>query len=216
MNEIVNKKRHNKFFLITLSLLAVNACSDESFEKSVYQYCELYNAESLSLLGQNAELQEAFGYILERQEKIKNKKLQGILKSADKSSFSNYYAGVKIQIEKELGKTWSCEDFEQFFLPKQKIVSLSLKGIQYKSIDPQADNTITIMVAHSGDILVNGAPLKEASKLKAALESRISNRPLSDLNFTLFFDEDSNGEFVSDVLSVLTELGVKSVDLIDL
>jgi biopolymer transport protein ExbD len=100
--------------------------------------------------------------------------------------------------------------------PKQKVVSLSLRGIHHKSIDPLADNVVTIMVAHSGEILVNGAALKEPSKLKAALESRIAKRPVEEVSFVLYFDDDSNGAFASDVLSVLTELGVESVDLIDL
>src|SRR5690606_33178088 len=167
-------------------------------------------------LGQGAELQQIFGHILEQQKNINNKKLQDILKSADKADFSAYYASIKASIEQELGQTWSCSDFDQFFLPKQKVVSLSLKGIHHKAIDPQADNVVTIMVAHSGEILVNGAALKEPSKLKAALESRIAKRSVEEVSFVLYFDEASNGALTSDVLSVLTDLGVGSVDLIDL
>lgn len=112
--------------------------------------------------------------------------------------------------------TCADDDAERFVLPKQTIISLSLSGMQEKAIDPNADNVITIVLVHSGEILVNGAPLKELSKLKAALESRISKRPLGELNFVLYFDEGSNGELVSDVMIALAELGVVSVDLIDL
>lgn len=142
--------------------------------------------------------------------------MKGILKTADKPDFAAYYESVKANFEKELGRPWLCSDFEQFFLPKQKVVSLSLKGIHQKAIDPQADNVIVIIAAHSGEILVNGAPLKEPSKLKTALESRIAKRSVEGVSFVLYFDEDSNGGLVSDVLSVLTELGVESVDIIDL
>lgn len=205
-----------KFLIIALLFITTNACSDDSFEKAASQYCGLYSPKSLTSLGQGAELQQIFGHILEQQKTINNKKLQDILKTADKADFSAYYASIKANIEKELGRPWSCADFDQFFLPKQKVVSLSLKGVHHKSIDPLADNVITIMVAHSGEILVNGAALKEPSKLKAALESRIAKRPVEEVSFVLYFDDDSNGAFASDVLSVLTELGVGSVDLIDL
>lgn len=205
-----------KFLIIALLFVTANACSDDSFEKAASQYCGLYSPKSLTSLGQGAELQQIFGHILEQQKNINNKKLQDILKSADKADFSAYYASIKASIEQELGQTWSCSDFDQFFLPKQKVVSLSLKGIHHKTIDPQADNVVTIMVAHSGEILVNGAALKEPSKLKAALESRIAKRSVEEVSFVLYFDEASNGALTSDVLSVLTDLGVGSVDIIDL
>lgn len=205
-----------KFLIIALLFATTNACSDASFEKATSQYCALYSPKSLESLGQGTELQEIFGHILEQQKTINNMKLQDILKTADKADFSAYYASVKENIKSELGRTWSCSDFDQFFLPKQKVVSLSLKGVHHKAIDPQADNVVTIMLAHSGEILVNGAPLKEPSKLKAALESRIAKRSLKEVSFVLYFDDASNGGLVSDVLAVLTELGVESVDIIDL
>lgn len=95
-------------------------------------------------------------------------------------------------------------------------MSLSLRGVHHKAIDPQADNVVTIMVAHSDKILVNGAALKEPSKLKAALEFRIAKRSMEEVSFVLYFDEGSNGALASDVLSVLAELGVESVDLVHL
>lgn len=202
--------------LFTLSLVAVNACSSDGFTQAANQYCSLYSAESLASVGEKAEVQAIFGSILERQASINNEKLQKILKSADSSSFSNYYTSIKAQIEAELGSAWACDDFDQFFLPKKKVISLSLVGVKQKAVDPNADNAITIMVAHSGEILVNGAALKEISKLKAALESKIAKRTIGELNFVLYFDEDSNGELVSDVMIALAELGVVSVDLIDM
>jgi biopolymer transport protein ExbD len=205
-----------KLCMIVLLVVTANAYSDDSFEKAANQYCGFYSPEFPSSLGPGAELQQIFGHILEQQKTINNKKLQDILKTADKADFSAYYASIKANIEKELGRPWSCADFDQFFLPKQKVVSLSLKGVHHKSIDPLADNVITIMVAHSGEILVNGAALKEPSKLKAALESRIAKRSAEEVSFVLYFDEDSNGGLVSDVLGVLTDLGVDSVDLIGL
>src|SRR5690606_14135150 len=134
-----------KFFKLALTFINANACSYDSFEKAASQYCGLYSPKSLTSLGQGAELQQIFGLILEQQININNKKLQDILKSADKADFSAYYASIKASIEQELGQTWSCSDFDQFFLPKQKVVSLTLKGIHHKAIDPQADNVVTIM-----------------------------------------------------------------------
>lgn len=202
--------------LFTLSLVAVNACSSDGFTQAVNQYCNLYSSESLGSPGESAEVQAVFGSILERQTSINNKSLQKILKSADSSSFSNYYASVKEKIEAELGHAWSCDGFDQFFLPKQKVISLSLIGVKQKAIDTHDENVITIMLAHSGEILVNGAPLKDISKLKAAIESRTAKRPISQLSFVLYFDEGSNGELVSDVMIALAELRVVSVDLIDM
>lgn len=138
-----------------------------------------------------------------------------ILGSADKTKFSAYYASIKAQIEQELGEPWSCEGFESFFLPKQKLVSLQLKGIEQRAIDPQADNVIIIMLTHSGDFLINGAPLKDLSKLRAGLELRIADRPINNLDFMLYFDEGSKGEWISKILGTLTEMGISSVSLID-
>lgn len=202
--------------MIAFVVLIATAYADDSFEKAANQYCGLYSRESLSSLEQGAELQQMFGHILEQQTSINNKKLQSILKTADKSDFATYHASIKADIEQELGQTWSCSDFDQFFLPKQKVVSLSLRGVHHKAIDPQADNVVTIMVAHSDKILVNGAALKEPSKLKAALEFRIAKRSMEEVSFVLYFDEGSNGALASDVLPVLAELGVESVDLVHL
>jgi biopolymer transport protein ExbD len=202
--------------LFALVLVTVNACSGDDFAQAANQYCNLYSSEPLGFSGESAGVQAVFGSILERQTSIKNENLQDILKSSDSSSFSNYYASVKEKIEAELGHAWSCDSFDQFFLPKQKVISLSLIGVKQKAIDPHDENVITIMLAHSGEILVNGAPLKEISKLKAAIESRTAKRPISQLSFVLYFDEGSKGELVSDVMIALAELGVVSVDLIDM
>lgn len=209
-------RRLRKLSLFSILLIAVNSCSDDNFKQSVNKYCDLYSPESLAFMGADADSQTIFGYLLEQQASIKNKKLSKILGSADNSNFPNYYASVKAQIGKELGEPWSCDHFEQFFSPKQKVITLLLKGIHSKAIDPKSDKVITILLAHSGELLINNAPLKHPEKLKAALESRISIRPLDSLDFVLYFDEGSNGELVSEILAVLSELGVVSVDLIDL
>jgi len=213
----MKNKNSYKYSLIALLLVAVNACADDSFKKSLDVYCNLYSPESLSKAGDHADVQTVYGNLLSQQKLlIKNKKLSDILTTADKSGFVNFYHSVKNQVEKELGRSWECPNFDLFFMPRQKVVSITLNGINSKQIDPQSDSVITIMLTNSGDLLLNNAPLQGMSKLKPAIISLVAKDKIKTKQFVLYFDQGSNGEFISDILSVLTELGVTSVDLIDL
>lgn len=212
----VKYRKFNTFSLLLMLLVAVNACSDDNLRHALDRYCKLFDPESIFKIGDGADLQTVYADIQERQSAIKSERLNSILALSDKSSISSYYVSIKSNVEKELGEAWRCDDFDQFFLPKQKVVSLLLTGVQFKPINPLSDKIITIMLAHSGELLVNNNPLKDYSKLKPALASIILQAPIDSFDFVLYFDEGSNGELISDILATLTELGVSKVGLIDM
>lgn len=202
--------------LLLILLIAMNACSEDSFNDSLKQYCELYSPDSINSVGENADLQTVFGSILERQADISNKKLQSILKTADNSSYSRFHASVKSKVEEEAGVAWECKYFDQFFFPTQKVISLTLGSVEDKVIDPHGDKIVTIMVTHSGEVLFNSSPLIDLSKLQSAIESRVANDPIDTFDFVLYFDQGSNGEQISDTLILLKRLGVSKIELIDM
>lgn len=166
--------------------------------------------------GRDLEVQAIYGEVLERQANIKNESLQKILSSADTTSFANFHSSVTKRIEAELGNKWQCKYFDSFFLPTQKIITLQLSGITHKAINPESDNVVTIMLAHTGEILVNNKPLIGTAKLSQAIKVKINKQPIDNFEFIIYFDQGSNGELVADILAALTELGVSKVGLIDM
>lgn len=166
--------------------------------------------------GRDLEVQAIYGEILERQANIKNESLQRILSSADTTSFANFHSSVTKRIEAELGNKWQCSAFDSFFLPTQKSITLQLSGITHKAINPESNNVVTIMLAHSGEMLVNNKPLIGTAKLSQAIKAITDQQPLDSFDFVVYFDQGSNGEWVADIFIILSELGVSKVNLIDM
>jgi biopolymer transport protein ExbD len=102
-------------------------------------------------------------------------------------------------------------------MPSQTIVSLSLGGITKDRVDPNNPDTIVISINHQGDVLVGNAALASTSydTIIAAVKSRIDSKELEELKFVLYADSGADGSLVPKVLNSLTQLGVKSVSLID-
>lgn len=205
-----------KLFFIATLLATGSACSSENFTSSLAEYCQLFSENSINSYGRDLELQAIYGEILERQASIKNETLQKILNSADTTSFASFHASVTKQIEAELGNKWQCSDFDSFFLPAQKIITLQLGGITQKAINPESDNVITIMLTHSGETLINNKPLTSINKLSQAITLKIYKQPIDNFEFVIYFDQGSNGELIADILAALSELGVSKVGLIDM
>lgn len=92
----MKNKSNYKYSLVALLLVAVNACADDSFKKSLDLYCSLYSPESLSKVGDHADIQTVYGNLLSQQKSlIKNKKLSHILATADKSGFAKLFSNLK-------------------------------------------------------------------------------------------------------------------------
>lgn len=205
-----------KLIFFAALLATGSACSGENFPSSLAEYCQLFSQDSINSYGRDLELQAIYGEILERQASIKNEVLQKILNSADTVSFASFHSSVTKQIETELGDKWQCSDFDNFFLPTQKIITLQLGGITQKAMHPESDNVITIMLAHSGETLINNKPLTDITKLSQAIKLKINKQPIDNFEFIIYFDQGSNGELITDILAALTELGVSKVGLIDM
>ena len=207
--------------LIIASLaVAGYACAGDKSEllSAADQYCSFYNPSSWGDLAESGDTYSIFNLIVSKQEtEIKSSDFKAIISSADTTDFAAYHSGVKANIGKAIGKEWVCEDFDQFFMPSQTVVSLTLSGVQKKSIDPNADNTIVIAIAHSGEILIGNAPLKsnDQKSVLAGIKSKIAGRDINKLEFVLYFDEGANGNLVPRLLASLSELGVTNVGLID-
>lgn len=94
---------------------------------------------------------------------------------------------------------------------------MQLVDVVKKRIDPQADNTIVIMVAHTGEILINNTPIvsNDDSVLEQAIESTTRGKPITNFSFVLYMDEAANGNLVSRIFRVLKKMGVERVEVID-
>lgn len=199
-------------------LISQTACSDKTLDSSLKSYCELYNPATWAALGEDASTQEVYGYILSKTDSsVENDKLKVAIQNADNTDFTAYFYSINASIEELTGKPWQCQYFEDFYLPKQKIVSLTLNEISQKRINPNADNVITIMLAHDGALLINNAALKSATPdaLTTALKLRINQRVISSLKFVVYFDAGADANRAAEIFSALQAAGIKQVELIN-
>lgn len=206
-----------KQFLLLILILSPIACADQSAEKSAALLCELYNPDTWTQLDKNASAQEIYAHIaLQQEQVIENEAVKAILENADNSTFASYFHSVTNGLKAMLGKPWECSNFERFYLPKQRVVSLSLNGVSEKRIDPQAENVVTVMLAADGNVLINNSPLasSKSDQIEKAITS-VAGTQLSDHEFVLYFDSLSDGGRVAGILRALANVGVKTVDIIE-
>ena len=217
MKKVTNMAR---FILLASFVVAASACADseKDFEQATRQYCELYNPTTWGELANSGDTYSIYNAIITRQERqITSEILKAILSGADSSDFPTYYHSIQAGISKELGSDWQCRHFAQFYMPTQKVVSLTLGGVKEKRIDPNNENTIVITVIQGGQILLGSAPLvnNEPETIIAAIQSRVGKKTLGSIEFVLYFDENGKGDLAPNILSALSGLGVKQVSLID-
>ena len=216
MNQLI--KAFKSIVVIGLILPSLSCASDADFAKEADKLCALYNPNNWGALQGSGDLQQVYGVISARQEsELANAAIKRVLAAADASNFSNYYYSVRAGIEAELGEVWECDYFDQFFMPEQTVVVVQLVDVVKKRIDPQADNTIVIMVAHTGEVLINNAPIvsNDDSVLEQAIESTTRGKPITHFSFVLYMDDGANGNLVSRIFRVLKKLGVERVEVID-
>lgn len=215
----MNKSMLSSCLLVALFAISMmSGANQESVEEAATQYCEIYNPSSWEGVSKSSEVYEIYNYIVTKQQQaVTNSEFGLAIENADSSVFSEFYYSARKNIEALLGETWDCDHFDQFYMPSQTIVSLSLGGITKDRIDPNNPDTIVISINHQGDVLVGNAALASTSydTITAAVESRIDNKELEDIKFVLYADSGADGSLVPKVLNSLTRLGVKSVSLID-
>lgn len=212
--------KNSKLLLIILLISNSVACASDKSEliKASDLFCSFYDPKGWGDLTESGDTYSIYNLIAMRQEQeIKNIDFKAVLSAADTSDFDTYFISVKDGIEKAIGKTWKCKYFDQFYMPTQTVMSLTLNDVKTKRIDPNSDQTIVIAIAFSGDILIGNAPLKSVTQeiIIAALQSKIKQREINKLNFVLYFDEGANGSLLPRVLRSLRSVGVEKVDMID-
>lgn len=209
----------SKSLLGFLSVFSLVACADtQSVEEAADQYCEIYNPSSWKGISKSAEAYEIYNYIVTVQnETVTNSDFSLAVGNADSSSFTDFYYSARKNIEALLGSTWDCDHFDQFYLPLQTIISLSLGGVSKDRIDPNNPDTVVISISHQGDVLVGNAALASTSHdtITAAVKSRIASKELEAIRFVLYADSGADGSLVPKVLNSLTQIGVKNVSFID-
>lgn len=208
-----------RFFVMVLVLVSVSAGTqgDKSFEDAASAYCDLYNPARWED-EKTTDVYSIYHSIVCRQASaVANAQLMAIVEAADSSDFVSYHKSISEGISNVLGAKWQCDHFDQFYVPSQTLVKLSLEGFETKRIDPNAANTILITVLNDKNILLGSTPLasSERKTIFAAIKSRLDGKPADDFQFVLYFDEGSSGVLLPDVLSALVELGVKNASLID-
>ena len=205
--------------MILIILLSQFACAEQSLEQSTKLYCEFYNPENWIGVNQDTEIQEIFGQIILKQEKmILREDVKSVLSQANTSNFSEYYNTVKKGLSSLLDKPWECPFFEDFYLPKQKIISISLEKNTSKRIDPLSPDVITVMLTENGSVLINNAELtsSDAETIKKALLSLADENNFSDKSVIVYFDSGSDGGRVAGIFSILLEIGIAQIDLINI
>lgn len=208
-----------RFILLAVTFcFSIGSCADANLEQELGQYCETFNPDNWKGLEKDAELQDIYAHIVKAQNlKIKNADLKAVIDKSQSGEFNQFYHRTRQNIESLLGGEWKCEVFDAFFLPEQRVISLSLNAVSKKRIDPNGANNIIVILSHSGEVLINNAALLSSTpdNLRLGLVSRIANRPYDELNFVLYADEGADGGRLASMLGVFAELGIKNVDLID-
>ena len=205
-----------KKILTILMMPVASVYAAESLEQSANQYCELYNPAAWEKGISEESIQSIYSYIIQHQEVIDfPSSMKAVINSADNSSFGTYFYSIHNGMNNLLGKSWECKYFDDFYLPEQKIIPLSLGNVSQKRIDPNASNTIVIMLASDGTLLINNAPLRSAAKFKQALTSTIHKHSLDDLTFVLYLDSGADGGKVAGLFSQMISVGIKDVQLIE-
>jgi biopolymer transport protein ExbD len=199
--------------------LSVFSCGahGESFKNAATQYCNLYAPSSWEALGDEADLQTIYSYIVRESRKIDNAQFIKSLDDANTKDFATFSASVRENIEAQLGNKWQCDFFDNFFYPKQKVVFLSISDITERRIDPNSPNVMVIMLLASGEVVVNNAPLENSSAetIKKAIGMLLGNMNRASTDVYVYFDQGADGGMVSKLLALLSGLGINHVGLID-
>jgi biopolymer transport protein ExbD len=199
--------------------LSVFSCGAHgtSFENAATQYCNLYAPSSWEALGKEAELQTIYSFIVRESRKIDNAQLIKALDNANTKDFATFSVSVRENIEAQLGDKWQCDLFDNFFYPRQKVVSLSISEITEKRIDPNSPNVMVIMLLASGEVVVNDAPLENSSAetIKEAIGMLLRDMNRASMEIYVYCDQGSDGGRVSALLALLNDLGINHVGLID-
>lgn len=208
-----------KYIVMVAVIFPSLSCASESkFVNEAEKLCALYNPSIWGELQASGDLHQIYNEIAARQEsEIADDALKKVLAKANTVSLSSYYYSVRAGVEAELGEAWECDYFDQFFVPEQTVVEVSLVDLVKKRIDPQANNTVVIMVAHSGEVLVNNAPLtiNNEENIEVAVKAVIAARQIEGLDFVVYLDNGANGNLITKILKGLKTLGVSKVVFID-
>lgn len=212
----INKSR---VLLIAVMILSTRVCANShDVRNDADTYCKLYNPSSWHVLGEKPTLYEIYNYIVTRQKsELKNSNFKDVLGKSDNSNFDRFHSSTKKNIGNILGEDWHCQYFDEFYRPARNVISISLQGLKKIHIDPNAQDVIVVSVSQSGEILIGNAPLvsNESSLIKKAILLKLGNRDRLTTHFVLYSDSGADGSLLTRILTVMTELGVKDLSLVD-
>jgi biopolymer transport protein ExbD len=199
-------------------VFGIPAYADNSVQHAVDQFCDLYNPKTWEHLGPDADVQTIYADIVKRQKiLVRNPKVLNVIALSNSEDFSKFYFSVKQKIESLLGKPWACKHFDNFYMPSQLVIPLTLGKAVETRIDPNADNVIIIMLSYTGDILINNAPLVsyDAQIIEHGIMTKLGKRDIRDVQFILYLDEGADGNRLAKLLVTLSNMDIDKVQLID-
>ncbi len=139
-------------FIITIALLG---CNDPklSYNKEAKIFCDLHKTENWeggARRATNAELK----VILDRKisEVAFSKKFEEIINDLDKIKFlKKLYSGAQEKIRTLTGEQWECPEYKEFYSVKFERITPKIKP---------KNNSLTINISSSGEVIVNGELMK--------------------------------------------------------
>jgi hypothetical protein len=148
---------------LTLAFSIASCAWGATYEQAANRYCELYSPDSWEDLESWASLQEVYGFIVSEAMKIDNAQFRNDIESLEVDNFQEFHGEIHRLMESRLGQPWKCPDFDDFFYPKQKVIELTVGKVVEQHIDLGADDTLVIILAGSGDVLIDNQPLASNS-----------------------------------------------------
>lgn len=205
----------SKLPLIAIALYSCGA-HGATYDEATERYCELYNPKAWSEVENRDSLQEVYGFIVSEAMKIDNEQFRSDLQKLQSNDFSIFHKNVHSRFESRLGHRWECENFDDFFFPKQKVIEISLGKHVEEHIRPDDPQTLVLMLTAGGDVLVDNKPLSDSSleAVSKAIEILLERKAGTSTQVYLYMDKGTDGSEVFGILMLLKDKGIETVRLI--
>lgn len=214
----MSSKIVKKFGLGLISVLLSFHVIAQSPKEAAVEYCNSYHPSVWASLDEGASLHQIYAVIISQQQaRVINSDFITAVDNADKTNMSRFFYTARDNINALIKENWKCELFDDFFLPKQRVVTFALNGIVEKRIDPNDKNTLIITITYDGNILLGSSPLAstDTGVITEALRLEMNGRSAENLNLVIYADVKAEADLLTRVVAVLAGMGIKSLDLVD-
>lgn len=209
--------KYLKLWVCSLCLVAACGTQAKSLAEEAEQFCGLYDKQHWAHLSEEAVLQDIYQVILTKYHEAKfSDAFVKATSGQNSKNLRDYYYATKSKLDGLLKKKWQCEQFDDFYMPKQQVVNLQLNGSSEERIDIQKPGIFVIGLTADGAILLNEKELanNERDTIIKATKHLLKTRKVEDVRFVIYHEAQVAAQPMNQLLEILGSLGAKKVSLI--